>query len=80
MLLPKRVKYRRQHGCVKQLVVLKGGNFTTQRLVSLVTSYNNVWITLVMGYCSYSNDTLHETWRESLWIKIFHIHHILKNL
>lgn len=65
MLLPKRVKYRRQHR-PKTTGRSKGGNYVTFEVV-WITSYNYILDHISSNrISSYCNDTLHETWRESL--------------
>ena len=65
MLLPKRVKYRRQHR-PKTTGRSKGGNYVTFGEYGLQATTTS-WITSrQIEICSYCYDTLHETWRESL--------------
>ena len=78
MLLPKRVKYRRQHR-PKTTGRSKGGNYVTFGEFGLQADNNVLDHISSNRICSYSNDTLHETWRESL-IKIFPHTPYTKNL
>ena len=64
MLLPKRVKYRRQHR-PKTTGRSKGGNYVTFGEYGLQATTTS-WIISSNRICSYCYDTLHETWRESL--------------
>ena len=71
MLLPKRVKYRRQHR-PKTTGRSKGGNYVTFGEFGLQATTTS-WITSRQIESARSNDTLHETCGK-VWIKIFLIH------